>query len=70
MRASRAFITEAVEQTDLFEGIDIKQVSREAKIGWLKTLILVAVWPLIKSVLLQKVNPKIVKIIDQVINGV
>lgn len=62
-------IEQVVFNADLLQDVDIKDVAREAKIGWLKSLIVIAVWPLIKSVLLKRLNPKVVELIDRVING-
>lgn len=69
MRASRRQIEASLADKDVFEGIDIKEVTKEAKIGWLKSLLIAAVWPLLKSVLLKKINPKIVDIIDDILMG-
>lgn len=62
-------IEQAVFNADLLQYVNIKEVTKEAKIGWLKSLIVIAVWPLIKSVLLKRLNPKVVDLIDRVING-
>ena len=55
-----------VDQSDVLADVDIKEASKEAKIGWIRTLIVVAVWPLMKRVLLKKVNPKILELIDKI----
>lgn len=70
MRAARFVIQEKVNNTDLFEDVNIRDVSKEAKIGWLKTIILVAVWPIIKSILLRKISPKLVDLIDEVVQEI
>jgi len=70
MRAARFVIQEKVNNTDLFEDVNIRDVSKEAKIGWLKTLILVAVWPIIKSILLRKISPRLVDLIDEVVQEI
>ena len=70
MRAARFVIQEKVNNIDLFQDVNIKEVSKEAKIGWLKTIILVAVWPIIKSILLRKINPRLVDLIDEVVQEI
>lgn len=70
MRAARFVIQEKVNNVDLFEDVNIREVSKEAKIGWLKTIILVAVWPIIKSILLRKISPKLVDLIDEVVQEI
>lgn len=64
----RAAIEQQVEQTDVLADIDIKDVSKAAKIGWLKTLLIAAVWPLIKKELLKRLNSRIVQLIEDVIS--
>jgi hypothetical protein len=70
MRAARFVIQEKVNNIDLFQDVNIRDVSKEAKIGWLKTIILVAVWPIIKSILLRKISPKLVDLIDDVVQEI
>lgn len=65
----RSQIEQAVEQTDVLDDIDIKSAAKEAKIGWVKTLLIAALWPLLKKVLLKKINRRVVEIIEQVLNG-
>lgn len=65
---NRDSIEEYVYTTDLLD-VDIKRVAKSAKIGWLKSLIIIAVWPLIKHELLKHMNPKIVNFLDDVLNG-
>lgn len=64
----RAAIEQQVERMDVLADIDIKEVSKAAKIGWLKTLLIAAVWPLIKKELLKRVNSRIVQLIEDVID--
>lgn len=66
----RARIEQAIEQTDILQDIDIKAVAKESKLGWVKTLLIAAVWPLIKKALSKKIAPKIVDIIENVLKGV
>ena len=66
----RAQIVNAVENTDVLEGIHIKAIAKEAKIGWVKTLLIAALWPVLKGLLLKKVNARIVQLIENVIEGI
>lgn len=63
----RAAIEKQVEQTDVLADIDIKAIAKEAKIGWVKTLLIAALWPVLKGLLLKKLNARIVQIIEDVI---
>lgn len=65
----RREIEEAVVQTDVLGAIDIVEVAKEAKLGWLKTILVKAVWPLIKPLLLKRLNPVLVNLIDNILNG-
>jgi len=66
----RLQIQEAVESTDVLSDFDIKDAVKKAKVGWLKALIIAAVWPLIKKELLKHLNARIVLLIEDVINGI
>lgn len=65
----REEIETAVDQTDVLAHIDITEVAKEAKLGWLKTLLVKAVWPLIKPLLLKRLNPVLVNLIDSFLLG-
>lgn len=65
----RLQIEQAVSNTDIFEDIDIKDVLKESKVGWLKTLLIAALWPTLKKILSARLNPKLVAIIEQVLQG-
>lgn len=70
MRTSRSAIQSIVQDSDIFQDVDIKQTVKEAKIGWLKALIVIAVWPILKSILQKKVNPKLIDLIDDVLQQI
>lgn len=57
-----------VEQTDVLAGIDIVEVAKEAKLGWIKVLLIKTVWPIIKPLLLKRLNPVLVNLIDNILN--
>lgn len=59
----------AVEETDVLAHIDIVEVAKEAKLGWLKVLLIKTVWPLIKPLLLKRLNPVLVNLIDSLLIG-
>lgn len=61
-------IQQRVEHEKLLDSIDIREVAKEAKLGWVKTLLLLAVWPLIKPILAKKLDPKVIKIIEDLLN--
>lgn len=63
---TRAAIYDKVEQSDVLQDFDIKAATKSAKIGWLKSLIIAAVWPLIKKELIKHLNAKIVALIEGV----
>jgi hypothetical protein len=65
----RLEIENQVEQTDVLAHIDITEVAKEAKLGWLKTILVKAVWPIIKPLLLKRLNPVLVNLIDNILNN-
>jgi len=58
-----------VEQVDLFANVDIKEVAKEAKLGWIIIQILIKVWPKIRAILVKKQKTGLVDVIDLIVNG-
>lgn len=65
----RREIEETIDNTDVLAHIDIVEVAKEAKLNWLKVLLIKTVWPLIKPLLLKRLNPVLVNLIDSLLIG-
>jgi len=63
----KAFVMQQIEQTDLLADITPQDLAKEAKLGWLKKLLIVAIWPLIKPFIAKKIGEKLANILDDLL---
>lgn len=56
-----------IQQTDLLADITPQDLAKEAKLGWLKKLLIVAIWPLIKPFIAKKIGEKLANILDDLL---
>jgi hypothetical protein len=63
----KAFVMQQIEQTDLLADINPHDLAKEAKLGWLKKLLIVAIWPLIKPYIAKKIGAKLAEILDDLL---
>lgn len=59
-----------LEQHDLLEDIKPEELAKEAKLGWLKRLLIIAVWPIIKPFIAKKVGSKVADIIGNLLEEI
>lgn len=59
-----------VRSNDLLEYIKPEELAKEAKLGWLKRLLIIAVWPLIKPFIAKKVGEKVADIIGTLLDEI
>lgn len=59
-----------LEQHDLLEDIKPEELAKEAKLGWLKRLLIIAVWPIIKPFIAKKVGSKVADIIGALLEEI
>lgn len=63
----KAFVMQQIEQTDLLADITPQDLAKEAKLGWIKKLLIVAIWPLIKPYIAKKIGSKLAEILDDLL---
>lgn len=63
----KAFVIQQIEQADLLADITPQDLAKEAKLGWLKKLLIVAIWPLIKPYIASKVSAKLANLLDDLL---
>lgn len=63
----KAFVMQQIEQTDLLADITPQDLAKEAKLGWLKKILIVAIWPLIKPFIAKKIGEKLANILDELL---
>lgn len=60
----KAFVMQQIEETDLLADINPQDLAKEAKLGWLKKILIIAIWPLIKPYISKKIGTKLADILD------
>lgn len=63
----KAFVIQQIEQADLLADITPQDLAKEAKLGWLKKLLIAAIWPLIKPFIQKKIGEKLTEILDDLL---
>lgn len=56
-----------IEETDLLADINPNELAKEAKLGWLKKILIVAIWPLIKPFIQRKIGLKLAEVLDDLL---
>lgn len=63
----KAFVMQQIEQADLLADITPQELAKEAKLGWLKKLLIVAIWPLIKPFIAKRIGENLANILDDLL---
>lgn len=66
----RAEIMMAVDQVDLLADVKPEELAKEAKLGWLKRLLIIAVWPLIKPFIAQKIGNRLAEVLEDILDEI
>lgn len=66
----RREIIEYVNEVDLLADVTPQELAKEAKLGWLKKLLIIAIWPLIKPFLAKKIGVKLTEVLENVLEGI
>ena len=67
---NRSQIEASLEGIDLLEDVTPQQLATEAKLGWLKRILFLAVWPLIKPYLARKLGVKVADVLEGILEGI
>jgi len=65
----RSEIESLVADVDLLENVTPQDLAKEAKLGWVKRLLFLAVWPLIKPFLARKLGQNVTDLLGRVLEG-
>jgi|GEM_PF-4435697 len=63
----RSEIESLVAEVDLLENVTPQDLAKEAKLGWVKRLLFLAVWPLIKPFLARKLGERVVDVLGNIL---
>lgn len=63
----KAFVMQQIEQTDLLADVTPQDLAKEAKLGWIKKILIIAIWPLIKPFIAKKIGAKLTEILDDLL---
>ena len=67
---NRSQIEASLEGIDLLEDVTPQQLATEAKLGWLKRILFIAVWNLIKPYLARKLGVKVADVLEGILEGI
>jgi len=67
--ARREYVVQELQKKDFLSSVDPKSVALKAGLAWLKKLIFIAVWPLVKPWISQHINEKIADGIEDILEG-
>jgi len=66
----RREIIQAVQEVDLLEGVSPQELAKEAKLGWLKRILIIAIWPLIKPYIASKIGAKLAEVLEDLLDEI
>lgn len=66
----REYVIQELQKTDLLSDVTPQDLAKEAKLGWIKRLLIIAVWPLIKPYIQKKIGEKLADSIELILEGI
>ena len=63
----RKEILMAVDQVDFLADVKPEELAKEAKLGWLKRLLIIAIWPIIKPFIAKKIGVKLADVLENIL---
>lgn len=64
---TKYLLMQQINDTDLLADITPHDLAKEAKLGWLKKILIIAIWPLIKPYIQKKIGEKLTEILDDLL---
>lgn len=66
----RRRVLDVVQSTDFLEDVKPEELAKEAKLGWLKRILIIAVWPLIKPFIAKKIGERLTEVLEEFIDEI
>jgi len=66
----RREVIEAIQEVDLLADVNPQELAKEAKLGWLKRLLIIAVWPLIKPYIASKIGARLAEVLENLLDDI
>lgn len=66
----RREVIEYVQEVDLLADVTPQDLAKEAKLGWLKKILIIAIWPLIKPFIAKKVGLKLADVLEGLLDDI
>lgn len=66
----REYVLQEISNVDLLSDITPQELAKEAKLGWLKKLLIIAIWPLIKPFIAKKIGEKLADALENILEGI
>lgn len=66
----RRRVLDVVQSTDFLEDVKPEELAKDAKLGWLKRIIIIAIWPLIKPFIAKKIGDRLTEVLEEFIDEI
>ena len=66
----RREVIEYVQEVDLLADVTPQDLAKEAKLGWLKKILIIAIWPLIKPFIAKKVGERLADVLEGLLDDI
>lgn len=66
----RRELIEYVQEVDLLADVTPQDLAKEAKLGWLKKLLIIAIWPLIKPFIAKKIGERLANVLEGLLDDI
>lgn len=66
----RRELIEYVQEVDLLADVTPQDLAKEAKLGWLNKLLIIAIWPLIKPFIAKKIGERLANVLEGLLEDI
>lgn len=66
----RRELIEYVQEVDLLADVTPQDLAKEAKLGWLKKILIIAIWPLIKPFIAKKIGERLANVLEGLLEDI
>lgn len=66
----RRELIEYVQEVDLLADVTPQDLAKEAKLGWLKKLLIIAIWPIIKPFIAKKIGARLAEVLEGLLDDI
>lgn len=63
----RRELIEYVKEVDLLADVSPQDLAKEAKLSWIKKILIIAIWPIIKPFIAKKIGAKLAEVLEGIL---